>query len=539
MQLKYLKFFWILCLAIPVQAAIQGGTYIQKLDAEPTTLNPITFADGYAPEVLGYVLSTLLTRDIDTYAWKPSLAESWKVSKDGKTITFKLRPGVKWHDGKPLTAEDIKFSFDVYFEGKFLAPQKKVYLENIQEVRIVDPKTVQFIIKNVYFKNFDVAAGLSILPKHFYLNADPKDPKFNREVIGTGPYLLESWEKGQKIVIKKFKDFFGKSDPDLKNQFNFEQIIFKPVKEVEVAIEMLKKGNIDFLDMSPFPDQFMNKMQGPEWGPKGKVSSFKVKNSAVDTFNYGFIAWNNKSPFFSDRNIRMAMSHLINRDLMNEKFRFGMSEKAVGPWGNGSPSSSPKVKAVAYDPKKALQLLQGAGWKLGPNGLSKEIDGKEVRFEFTLLAGTNTFERYATVIKEDMAKIGITMNIKIVEWNSFVKILDERKFDAINLAWGGGSLEQDPKQIWHSTSMAGTGSNFISYSNPLVDQKIDLLRSSMDEKVRRKYFREIHELIMADQPYSFLFNRKYTLYGRTNRMGTPRDTFKYGIGTEYWWAIPE
>src|SRR5690606_24878541 len=129
--------------------------YLNVSGGEPTTLNPITSTDGGAAEVQGYVLEGLLTQDLDTYEWKPALAESWEVSKDGMEFTYRLREGVKWHDGQPLTAADVKFSFDVIFDEKYNTAHKRPYYESIKEVQILDERTVKFIVKDTYFQNFD------------------------------------------------------------------------------------------------------------------------------------------------------------------------------------------------------------------------------------------------------------------------------------------------------------------------------------------------------------------------------------------------
>ena len=210
-----------------------------------------------------------------------------------------------------------------------------------------------------------------------------------------------------------------------------------------------------------------------------------------------------------------------------------MSEPAAGPFGNSNPSSSPDVKPIAYNPKGALELLQKAGWKLTDKGLVKVIDGKETPFEFTLLTANPDFEKYVTVIKEDMHKVGITLNIKQLEWNSFIKLLDERKFDAVNLGWTA-SVEPDPYQIWHSDSAKDTGSNFVSYSNPEVDRLIIALRKEMDVKKRLPMLHRVHELIAEDQPYSFLFNRKFYLYAVNARIHRPQDSLKFDTGASTW-----
>src|SRR6185436_1253970 len=152
---------------------------------------------------------------------------------------------------------------------------------------------------------------------------------------------------------------------------------------------------------------------------------------------------------------------------------------------------SPKLKPLPYDPKKALATLEKLGWKLGEKGLTRMIDGKETPFEFTLLSANTDFEKYATVIKEDMKAVGITMNYKYLEWNSFMKLIDERKFDAVNLGWQVNSLESDPKQIFHSVEIPSPGHNFVSYSSPELDKLIDEMRVQLDKKKRRKIFWKI------------------------------------------------
>lgn len=506
--------------------------FLLDISADPTTLNPITSSDAYSSMIQTKVHDSLCVRDDDTYEWLPALAESWNVSADGKTFTFKIREGVKWSDGQPLTAEDVKYSFDVYFEkDRFNAPHMMVYLENIQDATVIDPLTVRFRTKTLYFKNFDViAGGLTIIPKHYYSQGDVKDPKFNLTLVGTGPYILDEWSKGRRIVLKKNPNYWGDAVPYFKERANFDRILYRIVKEEAVSLELFKKGDLDYTGLTP--EQYTAQAKGGDWGKR--LIAVKGENSASTNYNYGFIAWNQLNPLFKDRDVRVALSHLINRDHMIEKFLFGMREKAVGPFGNRSSATNPKVKAIDYNPEQALALLKKAGWSIGPNGLSKKINGKDTLFEFTLLGANPDFEKYLTIIKEDMKKVGITMNIRVVEWNSFIKLLDERKYDAVTLAWSVNSLEPDPKQIWHSSAIAPPGHNFVSYSDKELDRLIDQVRVTMDAKKRIPIYHRIHEIIARDQPYSFFFNQKNYLYAVNARIQRKQDSFKYAIGTETW-----
>ena len=512
-------------------SAPQKGTFSLNLGGEPTTINPITSTDLYAQNVQSFLLDSLAGRNDDTYAWEPALATSWEISKDGKIFTFKLRQGVKWHDGKPFTAEDVKFSFDVIFDPKFDTAHMRPYYEGIEKVEIVDPQTVRFYAKEKYFRNFDSAAGITVVPKHIYGDPSRKE-NLNQTLVGTGPYVLEKYEKGKRIVLKRNADYWGNTVEDLKGQYNAERIVLRFVKEKNVSLEMLKKGDIDYESFDP--EVYTQKTTGTEWGTK----VIKVKTENLSPKSYGYIGWNLRNDLFADKNVRIALAHLMNRDLMIEKFRFGMSLPATGPWYQQSDYASPKVKPIPFDTKKALELLTKAGWKdEDKNGiLEKTINGKKTEFTFTLITANADNMKYWTMYKEDASKVGVNMEIKLVEWNSFLKLVDEGKFDAVAMGWGGGAVDLDPKQIWHSSSAVQGGSNFVYYKNAKVDKLIDEARQIMDKKARIPKMQEIYEIIAGDAPYLFLFNDKNILYGHTNRMKKLKDSYKYAVGTNYWWV---
>jgi peptide/nickel transport system substrate-binding protein/microcin C transport system substrate-binding protein len=195
------------------------------------------------------------------------------------------------------------------------------------------------------------------------------------------------------------------------------------------------------------------------------------------------------------------------------------------------------VKGFDYDPKIALNLLKEDGWALekGDKVLSKTVSGKKVFLSFTILEPDPEFVKYLTIFKEDAKQAGVDVNVKNIEWNAFIKLLDERKFEAVRLSWSGGDIDWDPKQIWHSSSIANQGSNFVGYNNPAVDKLIDEARVVMDKKERIKKLKIVFKTIADDVPYIFLFNGKFMFYAHTARIGKPKETFQYTIGSDYWW----
>lgn len=510
-----------------------GGTFKYNLETAPTTLNALSSTDYYSTIVQSYILEGLLGRDLDTREWKPGLASKWKISKDGLVYTFTLRDGVKWHDGTALTIEDIKFSFDAIMhpKDKYKTARLKPYYENIKEANILDKNTIEFRAKKVYFRNFDVVAGLTIVPKHLYENPTKKQKKkLNKTLIGTGAYKLGKYRRGKNLTLVKNKTWWGTGVAGQKGKFNYDKILMRFVKDKTIAIQRVEKGDLDYQALSS--EDYMKKTKGPKWGKS--VHKVKMQNKAP--VSYGFIGWNLKNKLFKDKNVRKALYHLIDREKMIKKFRYGMSLPATGPVYRQSMFANPTVKPVLYDLKKARELLTKAGWKDtdGDRILDKVIDGKKTKLSFTILEPNKDFVKYLTVYKQDARKAGVDINVKYVEWNTFIKLLDERKFQAVRLAWGGGSVDWDPKQIWHSSSMNG-GSNFISYNNPKVDKYIDEARSIMDLEKRKKVLHKVYKLIADDMPYAFFFNDKFSFYAHTDRIKRVKDTYNYGIGLGYWW----
>ncbi|MCB0406924.1 MAG: peptide ABC transporter substrate-binding protein [Bdellovibrionales bacterium] len=513
-------------------SAKKGGTLSIALDSEPENLNPINSTDYYAQQVHDFTCDGLMSLNYDTYDWMPGLAESYEVGKDGMSYTFHLRKNAKFHDGTPVTAEDIKFAIDAVKDPKFKASHRLPYYENIGDVTVIDPYTVRFQIKQVYFNNFSVIVGnedTRIVPKKQY--GDPKK-KMSKKLICSGPYKLSKYNKGKSIELVRNKDWWGWSTPYLNNAYNYDKIILRFVKEENLQLQMMEKGQIDFLPVGK--EAFYKKTLKEPWGKT--IKKIEVENNAPKGF--GFVGWNLLDPKFQDKNVRQALTHLMNRELINEKFRYGKSALATGPWYRYSVYADQAVQPLKFDPELAKTMLDKTGWKdSDKDGVrDKLIDGKKTDFSFTLLLPTRDVEKYFTLYKEDLKKAGIRMDIKYVEWNTFLKSVDSKKFEALAMGWGPGSVHVDPKQIWHSSSARAGGSNFISYSNKEVDKLIDQARLTLSHNDRAKILRKVYRIIADDAPYLFMFNDPLVNYAISNKVGQVKETYRFGVGKQYWWS---
>jgi len=512
------------------------GTFYRNVDSEPETFNPMNAQDLYSRYAYEYVTEGLLNINPDTYEIEPGLAENYEVSKDHLIYTFFLNPKAHWSDGKPVTAEDVKFSMEYPRNPAYGAAHRMPYYEDVKSVDIVDPKTVRVTMKKKYFKNLEVLAtkGFTpILPKHVY--EDPKKKFTGAPIFGSGPYKVEAYNRGKNIVLVRDASYWAANEPWSKNWGKFERINFRFIKEDNLQLEMMKKAQIDYIQPPVRPEVFEKKAVGEPFGTTIK----KVQAENKKPKSYGFVGWNHKSPLFADRDTRLALSHLLNRPMLMEKFMYGKVVEGRGPVYYKSDFMPADVKPIEFNPEKARKILTKAGWAdKDKNGiLERTVNGETKEFRFDLLLPNRDVEKYFTLYKEDLKKAGIEMNIKLIEWNAFTKILDEQKFDAVTMAWGGGSPEDDLKQIWHSESARSGGSNFVSYKNTDVDKYIDQAREEMDKAKRAKLWQKAVRQIAEDVPYTFLFNSKYDLFLVNSRIGMEKPSYTYEISYPYWFVI--
>ena len=214
-------------------------------------------------------------------------------------------------------------------------------------------------------------------------------------------------------------------------------------------------------------------------------------------------------PYFSDASVRKAMTQLINREAILQKLNFGLGKIVTGPFYDQAPSYNKDIQPLPYDPEHARALLKEAGWVDHDGDGILDKDGKPFRFEFLIPSGRRFAERLASILKEDLKKVGIEMEIVQIEWALFIKNLDDRKFDAVTLGWVFG-VEQDPYQVWHS-SQAEKGSNFVGFENKEADRLIEEGRQEFDSKKRAALYREFHRIVDDVQPYTFLYSSPYLI----------------------------
>jgi len=477
--------------------AAVGGWLMLRLSSDPPTLNPVVASDTSSSAINSKIYDSLMEIS-DDLKLIPNLVEAFEVSPDGLVFTFHLKEGLKWNDDEPLTTKDVKFTYDVIMDPENQALNKRAGYENVRKFEVIDELT----FKVHYAEPFAPALlkwTMTVIPEHIFkedaVNHNLKGSKHNLNPVGSGSFILESWQENKKIVLKANEKYF-------RGRPYFDKVIYRIIPEQAVVFQMMQIGQIDNSIITP--QQYELARQNKEVGDK-IFSIYDVKEYYAPSYTY--IGWNltGQNPFFTDKRVRQAMTYAIDRKSVVKNLLFGHGEVISGPFYLKSWAYNHDVKPIPYDDKKAAQLLDEAGWEIGKDGM-REKNGIKFEFELLVPSSSSTGKKVAAFMQESYRKLGITMNIKELEWSTFLKkTYDTNQFTAYLAGWSLG-LDPDPYTIWHS-SQTETGLNKIGYSNREVDRLIEKGRREMDLGKRADIYHKIHELIADDQPYMFLFIR--------------------------------
>ncbi len=481
--------FLVVCCSPP--QVVEPDRLRTHLGFEPATVNPLFATDGYTMAVATYIFESLLRRDVKTGELVPALAESFEILPDRKTYRFHLRQNVFWQNGEKFTADDVVATVGV-LQNEQINPQWQAAARQIARVEKRDAFTVDFVYADVYYQALTTCASLPILPQAaLKAAAGHLSDLFRHDAVGTGPFVLQHWFPGSRVVLQRNENYWG-----VKPGIRHLEIRFIP--DATLAFQMLKKGELDLLDDAR-EIQWVRQTDGEKFNRR-----FAKKSFLAGTYSY--IGWNNAHPLFADARVRQAMTEILNRELILQKLKYGLGVQVTGPFHPDSPEYNKAVAPLPYDPEHALALLRAAGWSDRDGDGILDKDGQS--FAFTLLINNAPFvERLSTIYQEDLRRIGIEMKLQKLEDATLIGRALKKDFDAIVLLWGFG-YDSDLSTIWHS----GRSYNFVSYQNPRVDAILATLQSEFAPDERRRLNHEMHALIYADQPYTFLFADRALLF---------------------------
>lgn len=323
-------------------------------------------------------------------------------------------------------------------------------------------------------------------------NASP----YNRApTVGSGPFKFDHWTTGQELVLVRNDDYWmGPGYAYL------DKIVYRVLTDYTASLVALKNGEIDFMEN-------LQTIQYLTMTNRKSFLDMYVKSTFVIP-TYSYIGWKNSHPIFKDKLVRRAMTHMVRRKEIAEKIQFGFSEVVESPFYRFGYDFNPNLDFFEFDPAKAQKLLDSAGWKDTDNDGILDKEGMKFTFEMLIPSGIPLSDQTVSIMAEDLATIGVEMTVRRLEWSVFINnYIRNHKFDGCFLAWAMG-LKQDPKQIWHSASATGRGSNHVEFRNAEADSIIDVARVEFDPDKRRALYQRFQEIVHDEQPYTFMFSSK-------------------------------
>lgn len=515
----------------------EGDWLVQAFGNSLKTITPLISSDAYAGSVQSYVMESLLTRNPETLEWEGKVASSWQVSEDGLVFIFELRRGVVFSDGKPLTANDIEFSFAFMMDERIAAPRQRAYYDKIESVTAINDHRVEFRFKEPYFNSLSLAGGMEIFARHFYEPYLDDPEAFNQSkglLLGTGPYRLldpENWTPDQGMVeLERNPRYWGAVQP------SFDKIIWKIIENQTARLTSFRNGEIDVYGAKP--REYRSLLDDEALMQRSRSLEYLSPSAG-----YTYIGWNQqkegKPTPFADRRVRQAMTYLTDRNRIIDEIMLGYGEVAVSPFSPQTAQHDQTLLPRAFDIDKAKQLLAEAGFKdRDGDSVLEDESGKAFEFELVYFQDSEDTKRIVLFLKDLYARAGVKMIPKPAEWSVMLDLLKQKKFDAITLGWTG-SIEGDLFQIFHSSQSEPGADNFIGYANPELDALIERARGEVTESVRMPIWQAAEQILYEDQPYTFLMRRKSLVFIDERMQNV--EVYKTGLNVEEQpggWYVP-
>jgi peptide/nickel transport system substrate-binding protein len=482
-------------------APSRGGTATLLLSAEPPVLTTIAHTAFNSVYVSPKVTEGLLTYDFDLNPL-PLLAKQWAISDDGLRYTFKLRDGVKWHDGKPFTAEDVVFSIKTL---KDVHPRGRNTFLNLVDIETPDPLTAILVLSKPapYLITALAASESPIVPRHLYEGTKVAENPVNLAPVGTGPFKFKEWIRGSHIVYERNPDYWDQPRPYL------DQLIVRFIPDAAARSIAIETGEIDLAPSTPVPLSDLDRLKGVD-GLAFETRGYQYSNGISR------IEFNLEKPVFKDIRVRQAFAHVIDRKVIRNTINYGYGEPIPGPINpNLAKWFVADLKTYPIDLAAAEKLLDDAGHPRGS-------DGVRLRLNLDYVPSGEPYSRGSEYIRQALAKVGVEVTVRSQDFATYTKrIYTDRDFD---FAYEGMSNLFDPtvgvqRLYWSKNFKPGVPfSNGSAYSNPKVDALLEAAAIEVDPKKRVEQWREIQGILVEDlpaldivsQPELTIYNKRIT-----------------------------
>ncbi len=462
-------------LPLLLYVALHASTLHLSISASPSRINPILATDSASGEIAGWIFNGLFKYDKHGNI-VGDLAKKWKFLTKTK-LWIALKKGILWHDGVPFSAQDVLFTYKTITSPTIFTPYASDF-RFVKSVKVLDKEHLLIEYKRPYFKALQIWM-MGILPRHLLKNEKSlMTSPFNQHPIGTGPYMLKKFSVSGDIRLKANPNYF-------EHKPYIDTIVYHFLPDPSTQFLMLKSHKLDVGSLTP--------LQLERQIDRDFKSFYDIYEQP--SHGYTYLGFNLQKRKFQDKRVREAINLAIDRQELIDILFFSHARICTGPFMPGTFAFNSAIKPPKVDRKRAMELLREAGYdKRHP-----------LRFEIATNSNNSIRMYAAQIIQYQLAKVGIEVKIKAMEWQAFLNtVVTPRKFDTILLGWGLG-ITPDAYPLWHSKSAKLGGFNLVSYKNNEVDRLIQRAEATIDRKELAAIYQRIFALIVADVPYIFLY----------------------------------
>ncbi|MFQ5718429.1 MAG: ABC transporter substrate-binding protein [Acidobacteriota bacterium] len=501
-----------------------GGTIVLGLRRDVESLNPYLSIRSGTRDIAFKIFARLAIEQADfgqgPPSFTPSLATAWRFSEDGRSLTFDLRPDAVWSDGVPITANDVRFTWNASIDPAlgWLGAESK---NRIEDVVIDAPHQVTFVFSESYpYQMMDANDG-PILPEHIWgkiPTSEWRTAGLDRQPVCSGPFEVGRWVPGQSIELVPNERYWDEAVPRV------DRVIFRITPDAASGMEQLLAGEIDFWDGVQPAD-----LQRVDATPGVDVRRYTDRYVAL-------ISWNTRRAFFSDSNVRRALTLAIDRQRIVDDLLLGTGMVASGPFPPLFQMQDPDMQALPHDPAAARKALARAGWRDSDGDGWRDRDGERFSFDLAIRPNSTLDPDTALLVQEDLKKIGVEARPRLLESSVIVGQVKDGTFDAWVTAFRLPTKVD--LAVMFKTEAARTGVNYGHYSNPELDRLLSRADSSVTSETALPLYRQALRIVQDDAPSTFLYWRD-RLVGFSSRVHDAHPNAQSPLfDLDAWWVDP-
>ena len=500
-----------------------GGTIVIAAAADADALLPPLILSLYGKQIADQIFDNLADigprlNTVGDAGFTPRLASSWHWSADSLAVDFKIDPRARWHDGTPVRAEDVRFTFGLLKDPALGSPLSG-NLDNVDSVSLPDSMTARvWFHRRAPDEFFKAATPVSILPAHLLGKIKPAElraSQFAQHPIGSGRFRFSEWVRGARIVLRA-------DSANYRGRPKADRVIWLISAEYAAAALRLMSGEADFLDVVK-----------PEYVAQLRAKGDKIVTTS-GSLDYGYAAFNlgdatkgKNRTIFADRNVRRALVMAVDRNAVVRSVFDTLALVAHGPATRALTTSDTTI-GLPYDTARAAAMLDSIGWRRGPDGMRRKA-GVPLAFALMVPSSSAIRSKLAVLLQEQWRRAGVAMRIESIEANTFGERLDDRKFDAVLNAWHIDPTPSSVREEWASSEIKKGGYNATSYSNPAFDAVVDSAVKEMDPARSAALYQRAYRILTDDAAAMWIYELR-NVHGVSPRINP------VGIRADAWWA---